>query len=146
MKKIGIKKVLLYISLLPYVYCIIMSLYHAIFGYTYNSEFIEADYGIEAIMTFLSNYWMNNIIFLNVAGMINIFAILYPIYFFISYKRIDKVKVESKVRKINLKKIFFVISIVCFIAFSIIPILPISLIYIIIYLIVRYKEKRKQNN
>lgn len=187
MKKIGVKKLLLYISALPYAYCIVMSLYHAIFGYSYDSEFISDDYGIDAIGNFLSNYWVDNIINLNIVTSINIFAIIYPIYYFITTKKVTQKKKDSDKRKVNInvRKILFVLSSMCwalyflsgiyafffgcnvggfmdyeigygmealketlfwnFLAFSIIPVLPISLIYIIIYLIARYREKRKKN-
>ena len=108
--------------------------------------------------------------------------ISYQIYYFISItKNNKKVKKEEK-KSINLKKIFFVMSILCWIAyflsgiwafffgsntggglfnktmeygmdamlhtwfwnllaFSLIPVLPISLIYIIIYLVVKHRRK-----
>jgi len=185
MRKIGMKKLLLYVSLLPYVYCIIMSLYHAMFGYSYDLVGFEDDYGFDAIGDFLGEYWLDNVFHFNFVSVANIFAIVYPIYYFVTSKKTNNDKVESNIRKINIKKILFVISVACWITyfmsgmyafffgysaglfesgivygfealenalvwnlliFSAIPILPITLIYIIIYLIFRCKEKRKQNS
>lgn len=183
-KKIDVKKCLLYISLLPYLYVIIMCIYHAIFGYDYGLEAFEPNYGIDGMMEFLHNFWFDNILMFNYIGAIVILSVCYQIYYFVSYKKNKEVK-ESKYMKINLKKILFVISLLCWViyfviglsafffgasaglfdsevvygfeavkstlfwfllVFSIIPVLPITLIYIIVYLIVKYKEKMKSKS
>lgn len=114
MKKIGIKKLLLYISILPYIYCIIMSIYHTIFGYSYNSIYIDDDYGIEGMMAFLGEAWDS--LYGSVIALILVGAcIIYQIYYFMNF-RINKGKKDKKT-KINIKKILFVVSVICWLMY-----------------------------
>lgn len=180
MKKTGIKKVLLYISALPYVYCAVMSLYHAIFGYSYPwSAYLEDDYGIDGALAFLGEFWAliyDSIISLLLLGL----CIAYQIYYFINLKTKREKNEKIEKHKVNIKKILFYIAITSWIiyfmtgvhaffagakdglfsdnivygieatqialtwnllAFTYFPILPISSIYIIIYLLMKYREK-----
>ena len=190
-----IKNILLGIALLPYMIIIVMSLYSSITG---HESYGRVYYGFDAIGNYLGdlfNDWIN----LFVTFPINLIAIPiivlwigYKIYYFITFKRIQKEnKTEIKEnnrnisKKINFKKIIFYICITCWciylasgifafffgsptggglfnpvmeygvdalvhtlvlnlIGFSIIPILPISLLYIIIYVIVNKRKKKKE--
>lgn len=94
-----------------------MSLYHAIFGYSYDLNGIEDNYGLEAICDFFGNYWLDNVFHFNFVSIVNTFAIIYPIYYFISSNKSKQAKDERRLRKINLRKILFVISITCWIVY-----------------------------
>ena len=53
MRKDNVKKVLLYISLVPYFYVVVMSIFYAISGYGLNLG--KTAYGINAIGNYLSD-------------------------------------------------------------------------------------------
>ena len=191
MKKENIKKLILYISLIPYIYVLLMCIYHAIFGYDYALIGIAPNYGFDAVGDVINEFWFDGIITnFNYKSFFFILCIIYQIYYFITYKKVRTTKKEqlkSKFNKINFKKILFIIAIICWIIyfitgiyafffgsntggglfypemeygidallhtlfwnlilFSAIPILPISLIYIVIYLIIKYKNKKQAIN
>ena len=184
------KKLWLYISMIPYVYVLVMCIYHAIFGYSYEHIRWEPDYGLDGALAFVLDFWDDLIIEFDYKLLVVVMCVCYQIYYFVSNKqgkpKKDTINKEDKKRKrINLKKIFFVISIACWIiyfmigiyayftgidtglfytnmvygmeafksalvlygfAFSFIPVLPITLIYIIIYLVVKHKNKKDSSN
>lgn len=194
MKNKNIKKILFYISLLPYAILFFMCIYYAIIGY--DSKYIENTYyGFDSVGIFLGDVYDNiiNLCFNPITLCIIILWIAYQIYYFISFKSDKKEKVvakesnESTSKNVNLKKILFFVSILCWIIyfasgifafffgsntggglfyptmeygidallhtlfwnlliFSCIPILPISLLYIIIYVIVKKKEEKNSIN
>ena len=191
MKKENIKKLILYISLIPYIYVLLMCIYHAIFGYDYGLIDIAPNYGFDAVGDVINEYWFDGIIAnFNYKSFFVILCLIYQIYYFITYKKAKTTKNEqskNKFNKMNSKKILFIISIICWIIyfltgiyafffgsntggglfypkmeygidallhtlfwnliiFSAIPILPISLIYIIIYLIIKYKNRKQAIN
>ena len=191
MKNKNIKNVLFYIALLPYVILLFMCIYYAIIGFDYGLG--ELAYGFLAVGIFLS-YVYSNIIFIMFFNPITLCIIIlwigYQIYYLISFKSDKKEKVVTKEcngstsKNINLKKILFFVSILCWIiyfasgifafffgsntgrglfdrtmeygidallhtllfnliTFSLIPVLPISLLYIIIYWIVKKRKEKK---
>lgn len=193
MKNKNIKNVLFYIALLPYVILLFMCIYYATIGYGYNLG--NMAYGFVAVGQFLGDVYVNiiNMFFNPITLCIIILWIGYQIYYFISFKSDKKEKVVTKEinvstsKTINLKKILFFVSILCWIiyfasgifafffgsntggglfystmeygidallhtlfwnllAFSLIPVLPISLLYIIIYLIVKKREEKNSSN
>lgn len=185
MKKYKIKRILFYISLIPYAYTIIMSLYSAIFGF---EGFHSTYYGLKGALEFLNDFYFNNIVF-SWKVWILILLICYQIYYLLTLRKGKKETVSreenaNKEKRFSIKKILFIISIMCWIiyflsgiyafffgsntggglfshtmeygidalvntlfwnllTFSVIPVLPITLIYIIVFLIVKYKEKKK---
>lgn len=97
-----LKKRIFYISLLPYAYLILGSLYYAIFGYTYTC-IDETIYGIEAFFNFIiTRFWFENFIMFNFIGLLCTSCIVYQIWFFISTKR-SKTSIP---RKLNIKKYY----------------------------------------
>ena len=119
MKNKNIKKILLYISLIPYIILIFMCICFAVIGYGYNLG--NTAYGFIAVGNFLGDVFSKIIkyLFFNpIALCIIILWIGYQIYYFISFKSNKKEKAEyskeSNVytsKNINLKKILFFISI-----------------------------------
>lgn len=184
MRKDNIKRVLFHISLMPYFYVIVMSIFYALVGYGLNLG--KTAYGINAIGNYLSDLFSDvlSALFDPIIIIIAVIWISYQMYYFVSVtKNIEKVNKKEK-KSINLKKIFFIISILCWVvyflsgiwafffgsstggglfnktmeygmdamlhtwfwnllAFSLIPVLPISLLYIIIYLIIKYHKNKK---
>ena len=189
--KNNMKKIIFYISLIPYIILIFMCVYHAIFGYEYTH--IESMvYGFEAIGEVLLDGWnfITIDVFCGPGGPLVVAWVGFQIYYFISFKsnkketeEYSKESKESTSKKIDLKKILFNISKTCWIiyfasgifafffgantggglfnstreygidallgtlfwnllVFSFIPILPISLLYIIIYLVVKKREEK----
>lgn len=126
MKNKNIKKTLFYIALLPYVIVLFMCIYHAIFGYNYGYNLEYTAYGIKAVSEFLIDVLVNitQLFFNPITLCIIILWIGYQIYYFISFKSNKKEKAEyfkeSNVytsKNINLKKILFFISILCWIIY-----------------------------
>lgn len=185
MKKNNMKKIILYISLIPYIFGLLMSIFHSIFGYNNGLIGATTKYGLSAASEALNDYWSDIIISFDYRLFLLIFCIIYQIYYFINYqkpKTTEKEQTKNNFNKINFKKILFIISIICWIIyfltgvhafffgsntgggllnpemeygldallhtlfwnlmiFSVIPILPITLIYIIVYLIIKIKNK-----
>ena len=190
MRKENIKKLILYVSLIPYIYVLLMCIYHAIFGYDYGLIGIAPNYGFSAVGDVINVYWFEVFTDFDYKLFFLILCIIYQIYYFISYKKAkstEKEQATNKFNKISFKKILFIISIICWIIyfltgiyafffgsntggglfypeieygidaflhtlfwnliiFSAIPILPISLIYIIIYIIIKYKNRKQAIN
>ena len=170
-----------------------MCIYYAIVGYNAGYILDNIVYGFVAIRYFLENVFVSviNAFFNPIKLCIIILWIGYQIYFFISFEGNNQKKVvyskendSYKSKNINLKRILFFISILCWIiyfasgifafffgsntggglfsptmeygidallhtlfwnlfSFSvIIPVLPISLLYIIIYLIIKKKRRK----
>ena len=125
MKNKNIKKILLYISLIPYIILIFMCICYAVIGYGYNLG--NTAYGFIAVGNFLGDVFSKIIkyLFFNpIALCIIILWIGYQIYYFISFKSNKKEKAEyskeSNVytsKNINLKEILFFISILCWIIY-----------------------------
>lgn len=173
MKNRNIKNILFCISLIPYICLLFMCIYYSIKGYGQNLGCTA--YGIVAVGNFLGDVCNKiiNLFFNPFALCIIILWIGYQIYYFVSYKSNG-----YKQTRINLRKIFLFISILCWIiyfasgifafffgsntggglldatmeygmdallhtlfwnliSFSLIPVLPISLLYIIIYVIIK---------
>ena len=196
MENKNIKKILLYISLIPYIILIFMCICYAVVGYGYNLG--NTAYGFIAVVNFLGDVYSKIIkyLFFNpVALCIIILWIGYQIYYFISFKSENKEKSKhfqenngnNKKIYVYVKKILFFISILCWViyftsgvfafffgsntggglfnpemeygidallhtllwnltAFSLIPVLPSSLLYIIIYIILKRKEEKNSCN
>jgi len=158
-------KLILYITLIPYIILLLTSLYYSIFGY-YLSYMDEYIYGIDAFLASINDIWFY-VIRNPILIVLLIILVIYQIGYFI---------IKSK---LPFKKILLYISIICWIiyilsgiyhmiygycdglfsctkvygidalfsslfwygfSFTIIPVLPLTLIYIIIYTI---KLKRK---
>lgn len=123
MKNKNIKNVLFYIALLPYVILLFMCIYYAIIGYGYNLG--NTAYGFVAVGQFLGDVFVNiiNMFFNPITLCIIILWIGYQIYYFISFKSDKKEKVVTKEsngstsKNINLKKILFFVSILCWIIY-----------------------------
>lgn len=124
MKNKNIKDILFYITLVPYMVLVFMTIYYAISGYGYNLG--NTAYGVLAVGNFLRDVFSNVIgLFLNPLTLVIIILwISYQIYYFISYennkKEINKYNKENNkknAKNINLKKILFVISILCWIIY-----------------------------
>ena len=184
--KFNKKKVIFYVSLLPYVYLILKCIYHSIFGYEYEFYHGKIEYGIDGAMEALNNFWFDNLFMFNYVTVIFIVCIIYQLWYFITRKSNKEVDNNNAKKKINLKKFFFILCILfwiiylCYgiysaifgyeyeflgnyhisygikglldslfilgIYFCIVPIIPISIIYIIIYTIVYYREKKRSKS
>lgn len=171
MKNKTIKDIIFYIALIPYAVLVFMCIYYAIAGYGYNLG--KAAYGLVAIGKFLPEVFSDilNMCLEPVPLCILVLWVGYQLYYFISFKSNKKVSgVQGEnakgSKKISIRKILFWISIACWVSyfasglangmdafadtllwnlivFSVIPILPVSLLYIIIYVIVKMKEAKK---
>lgn len=178
------KKLILYISFIPYIYLIITSLYCAIFGYTYENIKVTV-YGIDAFLeNIINDFWFNNVIMFNFIGFLFICCLIYQIWYFTNMKGKNEINKDNlNKKKINIKKGLYIISLLCWITyflsgiyamffgyqagffvtktiygfeafkaamfwnllgFTFIPVLPIALIYIIIYTVI--KSKQRKNN
>jgi hypothetical protein len=116
LERVKLKKVILFISLLPYVYLILSSLYYAVFGYTYNFAGAETIYGSRAFLDKIINrFWFDNFIMFNFIGLFCTCCIAYQIYYLINIQR-KKTPVLSK-RRLNIKKILFITSILTWIMY-----------------------------
>jgi hypothetical protein len=108
MKKVKLKRAILYISLLPYAYLILSSLYYAIFGYTYNVTG-RTIYGITAFLdNIINRFWLDNFIMFNFIGFLCTCCIVYQVWYFINIKRKDTPILKKG--KLNIKKVLFIIS------------------------------------
>ena len=108
-----LKKYIFYISLLPYAYVIVGSLYYAVFGYTYTS-IGESIYGIEAFLVYIIHrFWFDNFIMFNLIGLFCTCCIVYQIWYFLS----SKSRKTSLTSRLNIKKILFVISLISWIIY-----------------------------
>lgn len=121
MKKNNIKKYLFYISLTPYLYVIIMSIFYAITGYGINLG--NTAYGIDAMGNYLSDLFSDILLalFNPIIIIIAVLWISYQIYYFVStgkdnHQNNNENKNESP-KCLDLKKIFFVISVLCWITY-----------------------------
>lgn len=171
MKNKTIKDILFYIALIPYAVLVFLCIYYAIVGYGYKLG--KTAYGFEAIGNFLPDVFSDILDKCLEPVPLCILVLWggYQLYYFISFKSAKKVPMvqeenEKVSKKISLRKILFWISIACWVAyfasgfangmdaladtllwnlivFSVIPILPITLLYIVIYVIVNLKEKKK---
>ncbi len=171
MKNKTIKNIIFYIALIPYAVLAFMCIYYAIVGYGYNLG--KNAYGFVAVGNFLPDVFSNILdkCLEPVPLCTVVLWIGYQLYYIISFKSDKKVPAAQEEnakgsKKISLRKIVFWISISCWgayfasgleygmdaladtllwnlIRFSVIPILPISLLYIIIYVIVKLKEEKK---
>ena len=120
--KNNMKKIIFYISLIPYIILMFMCIYYAIFGYEYYTitKQHRIDFGLEAVGDTLSDALFFLIdAFSTPAGLLIIAWVGYQIYYFISYKsnkketeEYSKESNESTSKKIDLKKILYFISII----------------------------------
>ena len=79
------KKVILYVTLLPYIFAFFYGLYHAVMGYKFNLTGWETVYGLDAFMEAVLHLWdeivlsVNGCAFVGLAG-----CVAYQIWFFLS--------------------------------------------------------------
>ena len=166
------KKIILYITFIPYIYVVLSSIYFAIFG---MDCYTKICYGSDAVINNLSDFYLDFLLDNIALGIFVLLCIIYQIWYFISGK-----SNKNPNKKFDLKKFFFVISCSIWILYFlsavfaarygysfffsyydgfdgfeaalignfiklgvIIPILPITLIYIIIY-VFKIKKDKKQ--
>lgn len=122
------KKLLLYISCIPYVYLIISGLYYAIVGYDYGLKAFEPIYGVEAFIDNIFRFWGDNFFSFNFIGFICVFCIGYQIWYFINARKnnilsnddqnsvLNNNEVKDN-KKLNIPKIIFIISIACWVLY-----------------------------
>lgn len=108
------KKILFYITLIPYISILVLCVYFALTGY--DLSYIEKSiYGFEAIGHFLFN--LLGIILDNVSLLLLVILCLsYQIYYFINYEKNPKdlkIKELKRNKTTNYKKIIFNICILC---------------------------------
>lgn len=103
-----------------------MCIYYSIIGYNYGYYLTDTAYGIKAVSEFLEDVFVNviNLCFNPITLCIIILWVGYQIYYFISFKsdkkEHGKYSKESNVhtsKNINLKKILFYISILCWVIY-----------------------------
>ena len=119
MEKISIKKILFYLTLIPYAAFVVICIFCAIIGYGYSLG--KTAYGIVAIGNFATEAFANlvSMFIYNPVIMIciSVLWIGFQIYYLITFKRDRKDKSigveEGNAKKISVKKIFFIISILC---------------------------------
>lgn len=112
-----IKKIVLYICLLPYIWILIQCIYYGFVGYGY--ELGKTAHGLVAITNFLGEAFGDvSFFFLDYPAFLFlvIIWISYQLYYFVSYKKEDVSK-TGKERKWNLKKILFILSITCWLLY-----------------------------
>jgi hypothetical protein len=111
---VKLKKIILYISLTPYIYLLISSLYYAICGYTYNYNGANTIYGIDAFLdNVINRFWFDNFVSFNFIGFLCICCVGYQIWYFINMK---STKGLNK-KKLNIKKILLMISLLSWIIY-----------------------------
>ena len=117
MKKYNVKKFVLYISFIPYIYAIVMSVFYAFFGYDYYGD---TYYGLDS----LSRFWSDIIFEFMITPKVVILAvcIIYQIYYFIMGKRKEKrikqdeetgeevVEEEADLKAEKRRKVLYIIS------------------------------------
>lgn len=114
------KKILLYVTFIPYVYIVFMCIYHSIFGY--DITMLETDYGLEAIEDVLFDFlWgIDGVVFNPLKCILVILLIGYQIYYFVSCKKEKSENKKSCMKKINsekIKKALYYISILCWVLY-----------------------------
>lgn len=109
-KDINAKKIMLYISLGQYVFIFLYGLYYAIFGYTFEFYREKTIYGLETFISKIEDIWLDNIIDFNFIGIIELICTIYLIWYFID--------TNKSTRKINIRKIVYIISIACWIIYA----------------------------
>ena len=114
MEKENIKKLILYISLIPYVYLIFSSLFFDAIVYSNGTA-----YGLDILLVNLLEFWFENFIMFNFIGFIYTCCFAYQTWYFITCSRKssdnnnevynEKENTVVKKRK-NIKEIIFKIS------------------------------------
>ena len=92
-------KIILYVSLIPYLIVLLISLYHSIFGY-HLSNLGKNHYGIDAFLDSINNIWFE-ILGSPILIILFILLVLYQITYFITNS------------KLGFKKILLYLSILC---------------------------------
>ena len=115
------KKILLYVTFIPYIYIIFMCIYHSIFGFDFTM-LDETDYGLEAIGDVLGDFCWEFVeaVCNPLKCILVILWVGYQIYYFVSYKKEENENKKSFSKKINfdkIKKALFYISILCWILY-----------------------------
>lgn len=108
MDKNIIKKILLYISLIPYIILFVLCIYWAVFGY-YDSIRNDKIYGLYAMLENLGSFYFDNMFPLTFIGSIYIVCFIYIIWFFVNRFTTKKNKLKKQ-ENMDIAKVLFVLS------------------------------------
>ena len=113
MKKQKIKKIIFYITLLPYFIIALKCINYSIIGYKIDSELVY--FGLDAIKYFFNDiqYSLTGIIFKPYIGILFLLWVGYQMFYIVTFNK----NTNQINRKITFKKIFYYISILCWIIY-----------------------------
>ena len=114
------KKIILYVTFIPYIYIVFSCIYYAIFGLDFYAH--RKVYGIEAIGDFLGDFAWDFIdaVCNPLICILVVFWIGYQIYYFVSFKKEKNESKKSFSKKTFSEKtkiVLFYISILCWVLY-----------------------------